>query len=105
MVLVNVLAVGLVTSTVIVQVLLAVIVPPDSETVFVPETAVTAPPHVVTGLFGVAMKTSFAAPGSVSVNATLVRLKGLVLPSVIVRVETPPAEIVAGEKALATVGG
>jgi hypothetical protein len=77
------------------------ILPPVRVTTELPAVAVSAPPHVV-----VPPPETSRPLGSVSVNGAL-RLAAVVLGllKVIVRVEVPPALMVAGLKALLSVGG
>jgi hypothetical protein len=77
------------------------ILPPVSVTAELPAVAVTAPPQVLP-----ALPETTTPVGNVSVNG-VVRLAAVVLGllKVIVRVEVPPALMVAGLKALLSVGG
>jgi protein-disulfide isomerase len=87
-----------VTSTVTVQEPLPGIEPPAKVTVEVP--VVTVPPQVVLAI------PSITTPvGNVSVNEALVATVASGLLNVIVRVDVSPASMVAGLKALLSVGG
>src|SRR5206468_7928910 len=88
-----------VTVTVTVQLPDIGIVPPDSDTVPPPIVAVAVPPQVVEAV------DEFVTPaGYVSVKAAPVIATELVLDSVIVRTEVPPATIGLVPKDLATSG-
>ncbi|MBK7660155.1 MAG: hypothetical protein IPJ28_13885 [Betaproteobacteria bacterium] len=99
---------ALVTFTVTVQMALTAMLPPVSETLPEPATAVAVPPQVLTRPFGVA---TTRPDGSASVNATPVSATvfatlpstGLVMVSV--RAEMPLTLIVVGANALAMRGG
>src|SRR5882724_9087626 len=93
-----------VTFTVTVQVLLAATVPPVSETLPEPATAVAVPPHVLVNPFGVA--TTIPA-GKLSVNATPVSATALAAGLVMVNVSevVPFSGTLAAPKALAIDGG
>jgi len=90
--------------TVSVQVLLTAIVPPVSETLPEPATAVAVPPHVLVSPLGVA---TTRPAGKVSVNATPVSATALPAGLVIVKVNdvVPFNGIAAAPKALTIEGG
>jgi hypothetical protein len=93
-----------VTFTVSVQLLLAATVPPVSETLPEPATAVAVPPHVLVKPFGVA---TTMPTGKVSVNATPVSATALAAGLVMVKVNdvVPFNGIAAAPNALAIDGG
>ena len=88
-----------VTGTVTVQEPLAGIVPPVRVTVEPPALAVSVPPHVL-----LALPETATPLGNVSVNGAFrLAIAVSALLKVIVRVEVPPAAMVAGVKALPSV--
>lgn len=88
-----------VTSTVTVQVEFAPSVPPDNATLAPPAVAVAVPEGHVVAAFGGAAIVTPAGNVSVSVIADSETAPGAVFGIVIVRVDVPPAVIVAGENA------